>query len=79
MVNFGLHWFVAYLGAVMTLVVAMSRICLKASPESKPTLSRLLLFGLYFLIGSDRLTSPIVNHPTLSMTAALSLAKATGE
>jgi hypothetical protein len=79
MVNFGLHWFVAYLGAVMTLVVAMYRIYLKASPETKPIHARLLLFGHYFLVGSDRLTSPIVDHPTLSMRATLSLTKATGE
>lgn len=79
MVNFGLHWFVAYLGAVMTLVVAMYRIYLKASPESKPVYARILLFRLYFLVGSVRLPSPIADHPTLSIRAALSLAKATGE
>jgi hypothetical protein len=54
MVNFGLLRLVAYLGAFITLVVAMYRIYLKASPESK-------------------------HQPTLSMRAAPSLAKATGE
>jgi len=78
MVNSGLLRFVAHLGAVITLVVAMYRIYLKASPGSKPIHARLILFGLYFLVGSNRLPSPIVDHPTLSMRAALCLAKATG-
>jgi len=79
MVNSGLLWFIAHLGAVITLVVAMYRIYLKASPGSKPIYARLILFGLYFLVGLDRLSSPIVDHPTLSTRAALCLAKATGE
>jgi hypothetical protein len=79
MVNFGLLWFIAYLGPVMTLVVAMYRICLKASPQSKPLYARRLIFGLYSLIGSERMPFPIVGRPTLPMRAALSLAKATGE
>ena len=79
MVNFGLLWFVAHLSAVMARVEAMYRIYLKASPGWKPTYARLLLFGLHFLVGSDRLPPPIVDHPTLSMRAAPCLAKATGE
>jgi len=79
MVNFGLLWFVAHLGAIMALIEAMYRIYLKASPGSKSTYARLLLFGPYFIVGSDRLPSPNVDHPTLSMRAGLCLAKATGE
>jgi len=74
MVNFGLLWFVAYL-AIMTLVVAMYRIYLKASLES----AQPPLFGLGFLVGSDRLPSPIVDHLAQSMRAALCLATATSE
>jgi hypothetical protein len=77
MVNSGLLWFVAYLGLVMTLVVAMYRICLKTSRESKPLSAGLLHFGLY-LLGSDRLHFRIVDRP-LPMRAAASLTKATGE
>lgn len=60
MVNFGLVWCVAYLALVTALVVVICRAYSKAAPESKPVFAGLMLFGLYFLIGSFNLPFPIV-------------------
>jgi hypothetical protein len=60
MVNFGLLWFVAYLAMLIALLVRMRRVYVRSTPESKPVFGGLLLFGIYFLLGSFNLPFPIV-------------------
>jgi hypothetical protein len=59
-VNFGLVWFFAYFVLVIALLLGMWRAYAKSTPESKPVFSGLLLFGLFFFVGSVNLPFPVV-------------------
>ena len=60
MVNFGLLWFVAFLGLVIALMASMFRVYLKSTSEARPVFAGLLFFGVYFIVGSMNLPFPIV-------------------
>jgi hypothetical protein len=60
MVNFGLLWFVAFLGLVIALMASMFRVYRSSTSESRPVFAGLLLFGVYFIVGSMNLPFPIV-------------------
>ena len=60
MVNFGLVWFIAYLALVTGLMIILYRQYAEANPRCKPVYAGLLLYGLYFLVGSLNLPFPII-------------------
>lgn len=58
LINFGVVWYLAFLGVTGALLVSLRNLLSRAGTEARPVYAGLVIFGYYFVFGSFNLPFP---------------------